>query len=609
MKIALKILSILFFYSVLVFSQTSDETVAVVGDKSISVDEFQFRYELTPQMFREQGIANVELKQEFLYTLIAEKLLASYGELISLDTSDAIRQTLRAFEEMFVRDELYKRMIVEKAKFKADSLMGFYIANSTNARLTYIRTNRYDEAERISELLKKGVPFDFFYSDTSHNVHDTLSITFGQFDEYIENEILTLSENSFSKPLFINNRWYILNVIKKYYPVIERTTGWESEYKRLKKLAKERAEMHFYKDFTNSIFANLNIKANGKSLKLFADEIYDILSAKRLKHTEQKKYFLEVSDFALIQNRIGKESLNSTFVKLPGAPISLKEFINFFRFEKLSFDSISHQNVLDILNGKTRKFIEYKILAGEGYRYGLEKTSQVKKQYNMWKQNYFYQLVMAEFADSAFITDNEVKTYYNQMNKGRFKVREFNITEVIVHNPETAEKVLAEIESGKDIRELAADSSIKMDESELWGESGFKPISYFKEIGSVLEKMKIGEIYGPMKVAKGYSIFKLIDVREDSSFNEASFEQIKQEFGNELRHLKMKNSVNQFIAKLAKQHNIIINKELLNSIPTTTHNSVVFKLLGFGSKITAVPLISPNSDWVEPWLNSLKVVP
>ena len=87
MKIALIASIFLLFYSTLSFSQTSVEPIATVGSKPISVDEFRFRYELTPQMFRGHETISNELKQEFLYTLIAEKLLASYGESISLDTS------------------------------------------------------------------------------------------------------------------------------------------------------------------------------------------------------------------------------------------------------------------------------------------------------------------------------------------------------------------------------------------------------------------------------------------------------------------------------------------------------------------------------------------
>jgi parvulin-like peptidyl-prolyl isomerase len=609
MKIGLIISILIFICGFFVYTQTNDESIAIVGNKSISSDEFQFRYELTPQMFRGQDKIGNELKQEFLYTLIAEKLLALYGESILLDTAEIVDYTLKSFEEMFVRDELYKRMIVEKAKIKTDSLLGFYLANATKAELTYIRTSDFDEAEKIINLLQKGAPFNFFSTDSSLSLSDTLTVTIGQFDDFTENEILALSENTFSKPLLIEGQWYIFYLIKKYYPIIERSTGWEAEFKRLNKLAKDRAEFTLYKDYMSGLFSSLNIKANGKLLKLFANELCDILGKKNLKSEGQKKYFLEISDLALISKKLRSETLNSIFIKLHSGSVPLKDFINYFRFENVSFDSIEYQNVLDVLNGKTRKFIEYKILANEGYKLGLEKTIEVQKQFNMWKQNYFYQLVMTEFADSSIITDDDVKNYYNQSRKGKFKVKEANIVEILVRDPETAERVLNELETGKDIKEVAADYSTKNDALVSNGESGFKPITHFREISSVLNHMKIGEIYGPMKVAEGYSIFKLIDVREDSSFDAESFDQIKKELGYELKHLKMKKSIDEFIAKLARQNNIAINTELINTIPSTNHNSVVFKLLGFGGKITAVPLISPNSEWVKSWLDSLKVIP
>jgi parvulin-like peptidyl-prolyl isomerase len=212
---------------------------------------------------------------------------------------------------------------------------------------------------------------------------------------------------------------------------------------------------------------------------------------------------------------------------------------------------------------------------------------------------------MTDFADSSTVTDDEVKEYYNQLNREKLKVKEVNVVEILMRDPETAGIVLDELEAGKDIKELANVYSINKEKIE----SGFEPITYFKEIGSVLDQMKIGEIFGPMKVSEGYSIFKLVDVREDSSFSSESFDQMKNELAKELRYIKAKQSINQFIAKFAKQNNIIINKELINTIPATAHNSVVFKLLGFGGKLTAVPLITPNSEWAEIWLNSLKVTP
>jgi hypothetical protein len=604
-KIISIILSLLIIYNFPISSQTESEPVTKVGKQTITVDEFQTRYELTPQMFREQRENSDESKQEFLYTLIAEKLLALYGETISLDTTEIVNYTLKTFEEMFVRDQLYKRMVVGQSKHKADSLLGFYISNASTARVKFIRTDNLHEAENIYTLLQKGTPFDFFNSDSSLGYIDTLTITFGQFDDLTENEILTLQENSTSRPLFIDSQWYIFNVVKKINPIMEKKRGWGSEYDRLKKLAKERAELNYYQDYMNKIFGNLTFKANGKLLQLFAHEVFDILSQKKLRYSEQGKYFLEISDLVYISNKLSHQTLNSTYVKFSNDSVPLKDFINFFRFEIVPFDSIYYQKIFDVLNGKTRKYIEYKVLAREGYKLGLEKTSEVQNLLNMWKQNYFYQLVMTDFADSSTITDDEVKEYYNQLNREKLKVKEVNVVEVLVRDPETAGIVLDELEAGKDIKELADVYSINKEKIE----SGFEPITYFKEIGSVLDQMKIGEIFGPMKVAEGYLIFKLVDVREDSSFSSESFDQMKNELAKELRYIKTKQSINQFIAELARQNNITINKELINTIPATAHNSVVFKLLGFGGKITAVPLITPNSEWVEIWLNSLKVTP
>lgn len=609
MKIISTVTIFFFIFISFASSQNNDEPVAVLGNQSISADEFQFRYELTPQLFREHRTAGNQLKQEFLYTLIAEKLLASYGESILLDTVEMVRHTLNSFEEMFVRDELYKQMIVEKARTKADSLLGFYIANSTTVNCTYIRSNKLEEIEKIYSLLIKDTPFEFFNSDSSLSLGDTLTITFGQYTEGVENQVLTLSENTFSKPLLIEDQWYIIKVVKKNFPIIERTAGWESEYERLNKLAKERAEYSFYKDYLLSVFGKLNVKANGKLLKLFAEEINEHFAKKIIQDGEQKKYYLGVSDLTLVQRKLSDENLRSTFVNLPGGAAPLKDFVNSLRFENVSFDSISYSIILDALNSRTRKFIEFKILANEGYKLGLQNTKDVRDKFNMWKQNYYYQLVTMSFADSANVTDDEIKIYYNQLNRGKLKTKEVNIVEVLVKDIDSAEKVLTELENGTDIKTIASKYSIKNGASNSTGESGYKPIIYFNEIGSILDRMKAGEVYGPTKVSEGYSIFKLVDIREDSTQGEESFNQIKTELENELRHLKIKNSMNQFIAKLAKEKNVSINQELLNGISITTHNSVVFQLLGFGGRITAVPLITPNSEWVKDWMDSLKVIP
>lgn len=595
------------FAAASIFAQSEKIPLAKIGNQVISVEEFLHRYELTPQLFREQKRNAPALKQEFLYTLIAEKLLAEFGEANLLDTIKIVKQNLNNFKELFIKDALYDLVVTEKAKYNADSLLGFYLSNSTAVKCNYIKTKNYDEAEKIYSLLEQGVPFDFFNSDSALTSGDTLAVTFGQFNDAIENEILTLPVNGFTRPILLEDNWFILSVASKYYPIVEKLPGWESEYKRLRKLAKDRAESSFYKNYMADLFKDLNVRADGKLLKTLAEEIFNMLEIKKRSLGEQKKYYIEISDLALITKKIRYELLNQPFFKLSNDSVLLKDFINFLRFENLAFDEIDSKIVLDILNGKTRKFIEHKVLVNEGYKLGLENNQSVREKYNMWKQNYFYQLVLSEFADSAEVSDEEIKLYYNQLHKGKLKSKGVKVAEVVTTNLDNAEKVLNELQDNFDIQELVTKYSIRHQHN--GSEDNFKPITAYVEIASILDRMKPGEIYGPVKVADGYSIFKLIDVREDTALSSKAFAEIKKEYENELRHLKIKDKVNKFIAKLAVDNKITVNEELLSAVRTTTHNAVVFQLLGFGGKITAVPLITPNSEWVEYWINSLKVIP
>ena len=66
------VLSLLVF-TILTYSQNNNELVKI-GDKVITLEEFKFRYELTPQIDRKYNDSG-KSKEELLYTLIAEKII------------------------------------------------------------------------------------------------------------------------------------------------------------------------------------------------------------------------------------------------------------------------------------------------------------------------------------------------------------------------------------------------------------------------------------------------------------------------------------------------------------------------------------------------------
>ncbi|MCW8850882.1 MAG: peptidylprolyl isomerase, partial [Melioribacteraceae bacterium] len=59
----------------------------------------------------------------------------------------------------------------------------------------------------------------------------------------------------------------------------------------------------------------------------------------------------------------------------------------------------------------------------------------------------------------------------------------------------------------------------------------------------------------------------------------------------------------------ANGYNIEINAELLNNLKITNINTFAIRIMGFGGKITAVPLQKPFSDWVKKWINKPNILP
>ena len=67
-----------------------------------------------------------------------------------------------------------------------------------------------------------------------------------------------------------------------------------------------------------------------------------------------------------------------------------------------------------------------------------------------------------------------------------------------------------------------------------------------------------------------------------------------------------------FTYNLAVKYGVNLNLDLLDKIVVTTIPSFGIRYLGFGGKMTAVPLIAPNADWADKWIKDQqkpKVIP
>ena len=175
-------------------SDSFDKSLAKIGNKVITEDEFVERYEFTPQKISQNSKNLNSAKLDFLYTLIAEKLWSQEAKKLSLDTSEVIRFSKNEFEKMFIRDELYKREITQKIKISESELEEAYLRYINKLYVNFLFSDSKTEIDNLFNLLNTGVPFDTILSARPEYDEQLkpIEVVYGQMDEAVEDSLYNL---------------------------------------------------------------------------------------------------------------------------------------------------------------------------------------------------------------------------------------------------------------------------------------------------------------------------------------------------------------------------------------------------------------------------------
>jgi parvulin-like peptidyl-prolyl isomerase len=175
------------------------------------------------------------------------------------------------------------------------------------------------------------------------------------------------------------------------------------------------------------------------------------------------------------------------------------------------------------------------------------------------------------------------------------------IIELLTEDLDVIKQVLDELNNGKQFRELAVKYTRREEAKNNNGELGFFSVSENGEIGQRAAVMKIGEMYGPIKVPEGYSLFELVDRKENRAFVSDNFESVKGAVKQEIRLKKYSEQIINKTVELANKYDVQVNEENLNSVSVLNTTTVIYRYFGFGGKLLAVPMTTPNFLWFYKW--------
>lgn len=603
---------ILLFISILIAninSQTFTRNyVAKVGNIDISDSEFLQRYEFTPTFNRQLRKTTESQKIEFLFTLIAEKLWALEAIDRKLDTTEVIKFTEKAFEKMFVRDKLFKDEVQNKIVVTEQDLLSGLAKKNTKLYVNFLFSEDFDEINSLYNLMNSGIPFDSILAESPEKDEQTkpIEIVFGQMEETVEDLLYGLKVGEYTKPILTPDGWYIFKLANRSEQMLISQNEKEDELKNIKKTIEARRlivrQSEFYADF----FKDKKVDVDPEIFENIAQALSAAFALKKnlLKIDDNEFINFEPEDLLKIEKDFGSEKLSRPFLKFEENPISTKEYLRTLIFDGYNSKEYKINIIRASLDDRVRKDIERELLYREGVKRGFNNLPEIKNEIEIWRSNYLFQLLKDKFRDSVIVTEKEVYEYYQRLNKPQSYPMLVNIIEILTDSLEIVEKIFSEISRGIDFKLMAQKYNKREWTKKSNGEYGLFAISQFGEIGKIASTMNVGDVYGPLKLSEGYSIFKLIDKQEEKIIPPKPFERFKEQYTKDLTFQKLYKKMTDFTYQLSVKYGITLNLDRLEEIKVTSLPSFAIRYLGFGGKVTAVPILAPNVDWAEQWIKN-----
>ncbi len=602
-------ISFLLLITVELYSQNFiDKSVARVGNLMISDQEFLERYEMTPGFNRHRKSTIESQKIEFLFSLIAEKLWALESINRGMDTTDVIKFTTESFTKMFVRDALFKKEIQEKSIASDQEVLEGLNKSMAKLYVNFLFSNDLEEINFLFKLLNEGIPFDSILAESVEKDEQLspIEVVFGQMDESLEETLFNLKIGEFTQPILTSDGWYIFKLVNRSEQLMDGNVSREDAEKTVRKTLEARKLIANQKEFYADFFRDKQVDINPELFEMLAKNISTLFEYKKKNYQlkENELMNLETPDILKMEEVFGDKLLSLNFILFDKDPISFGKYLRMLVFDGYNASDYKLNFIRASLDTRVRRDIEKELLFREGKNRGYDELPEVKKEVETWREHYLFQALKDQYKDSAQVSEDEVYRYYQRNHKPEWIPMQVNIIEILTDSLEIVQKIFNELNDGKDFKEICNKYNKREWTKKSGGEYGLFPVTENGEIGRIASTMNVGDIYGPLELKEGYSIFKLIDKQEQKLIPEQPYEKVKDKYRHDLTYQKLYKKMTDFTYALSVKYGVSLNLDLLEEISVTTLPSFGIRFLGFGGKMTAVPLIAPNVDWAEQWIKN-----
>ncbi len=520
-------------------SEPQSHAVARIAGQEITTVELQAFAARLPDGIHE-GKSDSEANIMVLNALIDKKVLLAEAEAQQLQSDPGFVLDLAAFKDQEMM-KLYNHLKVDRQiSISQDELTELYQNEAWNRalRLAAIVVETREKADELVAELNSGKSFRQLVD--AYSVDETTKAWGGDTGRYLSRdtadeslqELLTLQVGDLSKPFPFAYKG------KKHYAVFKVLDEMPIALNEVKGVLEEK------------IFGSKRMARRAALTDSLAGVYKPLVDADGVAFLAERS--------ADGQINVSEAETTMPLGSYRDGNLTIGEFLSVV-LHKAGPETRHQLADTALVAAKVRSLLTAQMLLKESYALGLDRDSTLVASVENERENLLVSLLRKINVDAYIrVEEEEARAFYDK-NPEKFRYLEATIAaEVLLSNEEEAQRVKEQLQEGADAEQLIA----KYDTRGVHGEKrGFVRLDAYKRLHyphlyDLSQDMEIGQIGGPIKVAEGYSVFKIVD-REAAKlkpFNAAS----KKRATAYVRINKAKHGYVEFVSALREKYNVEI---------------------------------------------------
>ena len=590
-----------------------EDTLAQVGSSVITASDLFERIDLMPWPGKERAAADDSIKIRAMHSMVGERLLADEALERGIGQDSMTQLHLHALEGAFVRDELYKREVASKIHISAEEMRIGLKRFAMELTVAVLHCSGEESARRLSEALgAPGLADSVRASAANREVlfADTATVSFGTLTEPWEEVVYKLDvEHPASAPTNSpSTGWVVLYLVDGRTSPAYAKGNMQDRASAVKRIIRGRKAQINGVQYMASVLKSRKAEAQRETLELLGGGIYSVIASDSIRHKRGGRYFLAPEEIDLLEDSL-HGSLERVLVEMPGGALTLGMTIQAFRLEPFSCPSLGHRAFANVLNETVKRIAQDEFIAREGYRKNLQHSAAVRHDISTWTDKRLAEMMEEAIPEGGpFGHEDELQgliTHASLLDPSY----QVNVREIFSDSLVTAVRLRELIERGADMAQLARTYSKRPGWAERGGESGFFSARTFPQLGVRALDADTGALLGPVKVAGGYSLVRVLGKKQTSATGGVSLDSLKLLLGATIQEEKRRRDVDAFIAALASKYGVRIYYDKLKAVQVFPHNMFTRRNIGFGGTISAAPLLEPQWGWVDVYEQATNVTP